>query len=351
MLMLLATGVASAAPVAWTPFVQIDAFAHAQPVPVRAYVDDWNAPLDSGSDAVTHNRFELGVRRGPWSVSYVQHYDYEIKASPDAALFYHQTRNRSALTTGTVYALEVDAYHLRRQGLRVGYSHEQGSWTWSGGLSLLSGQKLLDGQLGGTATALGNKDYDYSAQVNYFYSRDELFERRVGAPAAKGYALDAGITGPLAPGVVLSLRVEDLWGAMHWSQAPVTSAVATSANKQFDSDGFVQYTPAVSGTERFADYVQRIHPQAHAEVDASFNARYSAGASARVTEVDWYPGLFLRRHLADEVHVTAEWLPAHGAGGLKFKYRQFGVGWASDRLKFDDARLLQLHLSAAYAFQ
>lgn len=334
----------------WRPFVEADSFAHAEPVSIHAYINDWDGPLQSGSDAVTHNRLEIGVRHGAWSYGYVQRYDYEIKATRDAAVLYHQVKNKAELVPGTEYDLDVRAYHHRSQGLRLAFRQGGAHWSVEPGLSLLSGQKLINGRIDGQATALGGKEYAYNAAVNYYYSEDVLFDRQVKAPSGEGFALDLRLDYRPDEHWRLSFVGQDLYGFLRWRDAPVTEAVATSDTREFDEDGFVRFRPTLTGREFNESYSQRLHPRGLLAADWAVRPDSKLGLRLRLTEVRQYWSLTAGHEFASGLSTDLEFMPDLLAFGGGLRYSGFRFALMADKLKFEDARVLQLQLGWAYPF-
>ncbi|HSW13002.1 MAG TPA: hypothetical protein VLI06_09210 [Solimonas sp.] len=340
---LLLPAAAAAAPL--QPFVQIESFAHSEPVSVHAYVDDWEGPLeDDGADAVTHNWFETGVRMGPWSYSYVQRYDWELKATRDAAKLYHQVKNKIELVPGTTYDLEVRGYHNRSQGLRIAYAQQAGDWSIEPGLSLLSGQALINGRIKGNATALDDNEYGYDAAIRYFYDKDRLFDRRVDGPSGEGLSLDLLLRYRPGERWLLSLQARDLYGFLRWHDTPITEALATSDVREFDEDGYVRFRPTLTGREFNQGYTQRLHPHGLLLAKWSMRPDTRLGAQLRLTEVRQYPGLLAEHDFASGLQADVQLLANPFALGAGLRWQGFRLGVLSDRLKFEDAQLLQLEL-------
>jgi len=330
------------------PFVVLDVFAHSEPVPVHAYIDDWDARLRSGTDAVTHNRLETGVRSGRWTYSYVQRYDYEVKASPDAALLYHQIQNKIEFTPGKIYDLDLRAFHNRSQGLRLAYRFDAGPLEIEPGVSLLSGQALIDGRIRGIAEAIAPKEYRYEADVRYHYSEDVLFDRPVSAPDGEGVSLDLRLQYRPGDAWLLQAQGYDLLGMLRWHDAPVTDAVATSDTQEIDEDGFTRYHPTLSGRESNENYSQRLHPRGRLAVEWSGLPRTRVGVSLRLNEVGSYLSLSARQAIGQCWGTTMELLPQLRAAGLGVDCGRFRFSLLADSLRFEKAQVLQLGLSVAY---
>lgn len=335
----------------WQPYVAVDSFAHAEPKTIHDYIDDFDGPLHGGSDALTHNWFETGARHGAWSYGYVQRYDYEIKATRDSAVLYHQVKNKIDLVPGTTYDLGVRAFHNRSQGLRVAYRFEGADWSVEPGLSLLSGQALTDGSIAGVATAVQAKEYAYNAEVGYHYTEDFLFDRDVRGPTGEGWSLDLGLHYRPMPDWELSLVGRDLLGFLYWRDAPVTTAVATSDTREFDDDGYVVFRPMLTGREFNEDYSQRLHPRGLAVLQWQATQGTQLGLRWRLTEVRQYLSLVAAQQLAKEVSVDLEWMPDLQAYGAGLRWSGFRLGLMADALRFEETQVLQLQLGWAYRFE
>ncbi len=335
---------------AWTPYFELDAFAHAEPVAVHDYLNDWKGSLDGGSDAVTHNRIEIGVRNDAWSVGYVQKYDYEIKASRDAAILYHQIKNKQDLTPGTVYNLNLRAFHNRSQGLRLARRHSRGELDIEAGLTVLSGQALIDGSIHGVGSAINSNEYAYNASVSYHYNEDVLFDRNVRGPSGEGFSLDLAINYRFSNQWNLALSGSDLLGFLYWRDAPATSAVATSDTQEFDADGYLRFRPTLTGLEFNEDYRQRLHARGRAALQWQALQGTRLDVKLRMTEVESYPSLSISQQLAHSVLLDLEWMPSLDAVGAGLHWHHLRLSVLSDAWRFEDAHVLQLQLGWMHRF-
>ena len=245
------------------PYLRVDSFSHTEPVAIHAYTTRWQGALRSGSDAITHNWFESGACYAAFCAGWVERLDYEIKANRDTAEFYYLTRNRLDLTPGRAYVLRARVFEQRSRGPRLAYRAEPlGGFSLELGLSLLDAMRMTNGEITGSALVNGPKDYNYNAQVAYFYSRDHLFERQTPAPAGNGLSLDVSAAWRINEDFYVHAQVRDAYGYLKWERAPFTTATVDSSNKQFGPDGYVTYNPTLHGFEGNSDYRQRLHPRA-----------------------------------------------------------------------------------------
>jgi len=334
----------------WQPYAAVEAFAHSEPVSVHDYINEWDGPLQEGSDAVTHNWMEIGARRGPWSFAYVQRYDYEIKASRDAAVLYYQVKSKQDLVPGRVYDLELRAFHNRSQGLRLGYRLSFGRLQMEPGISLLSGQALIDGAVHGVGSAVDENEYSYNAAVSYHYSEDVLFDRGAASPSGEGFSLDLALNYRIAEHWHLALTGRDLLGFLYWRAAPVTTAIATSDTREFDSDGYLRFRPTLTGREFNENYRQRLHARGVAALQWQARQATRLEMKLRMTEVRHYPSLGLTQQLAPSLALDLEWMPGLDAFGTGLQWSGLRLAVMADALKVEDAQVLQLQLGWSYPF-
>ncbi|MGQ0698626.1 MAG: hypothetical protein ACT4PZ_10325 [Panacagrimonas sp.] len=346
----LLAGLAPIPATAWTLKTELSSFAYNEPVPVSNYLQDWDGPLESGSDGITRNTLFIGATQGPWQVGYVQRYDWEIKASRDMARLYFEASNKRDLTPGREYALDLRIFHQRSQGIRLAYEWSGADWSLSLGASALDGITLTQGRLHGKALVVGEKDYEYQAQVAYGYTKDFLFGRHARAPEGLGLSTDLKVRWRPTPAYLIELRIDDLWGRLWWRDVPYTDAVATSQTERRDEDGYVVFDPTLSGRESFRSMSQRLHPAAQLQARYTMNDRDEFGLGADASEVQLIPEVFWRRHLGGTLMLGAQAFPGQAALGFEGQAGPFKLRYASDALSFNDAHFLRVELSLGVQF-
>ena len=336
----------------WSTFLRADDFTFTGPVCIHEYLHDWHGPVRGDGDALTYNWFETGLRYGPFSLSYVDRYDYEIKASSDSALFYALTKNREPLMQGAVYAIDVRAYHHRSWGMRTAWELKPvDTLVVEPGLTILRGESIENGTLAGQVEVNASNDYNYQAQLSDFYSRDYILKLPVpGATRGTGLSLDLSLHWNPLKRWSLYAEGRDLYGYIDWRSAPTTFATATSATKHFDSSGYVEYSPTLSGIMQTVSYRQKLKPHGTLGTDWSFDERLVAGSSVFLTDVHPFWSLSLRRRFWDEVWLGAQAMPLNKAGGFSVQWRQLSASLLSDGYSFGSAHLMSAHLNLVWMF-
>jgi hypothetical protein len=261
-------------PVSANPYLVLDSFSHSESVPITDAIGDWENPIKDGDKAFTYNWAEIGATYKAFGLGFLSRYDYELQYSPGTAEFYHLVNNKKSLPLNKQYNLDLAAKHTYSEGVRLSYCFQfkkQLEITIGG--SYLKGLRLTDGRLRGTATAIAENDYDFNANVDYYYSEDVLFDRKVDKPDGVGFSIDSLINWRIRQKLNMRLAITDLIGRMYWSNAPNTTATATSATKDYDEDGYVKYNPALSGYETNRDFTQKLYPRVNLKFNYSLDSK------------------------------------------------------------------------------
>jgi hypothetical protein len=161
-------------------------------------------------------------------------------------------------------------------------------------------------------------------------------------------SLDASMVWRINERFVVHAQARDLYGYLKWDRAPFTTATATSATKTFGADGYVNYSPTITGVEGSQNYRQRLHPRALLGVDYQWSQDNTIGLHLRLTEVKTYASLRVARQYPGCLTLNAELMPRQRALGIGASCGPILFSLMSDSLRFEDAHLLQMNLVLAY---
>ena len=272
----LVLGVAGPVQAQWQPYWSLETTSYSEPLSVHAMIDELDGHLRSGERAFTLNRFEIGVARGPWTLSAYSRYDYHLKFSKDSAELVHHGENDLPVDANRDYDIDLNAQHLFAHGLKVGFTHAV-TQELNLGLSLayINGQSLIDGTVYGDISTDNLSTFSGEAFVSYRYSEDVLLHRPVDEPKGHGYSVDLEAQWQATERLTLRLAAYDLISAIYWQDAPYTSARLTSATVDFDADGFINTTPLLAGVEGQDDYRQTLPVRTHSGAVYRVNPRLS----------------------------------------------------------------------------
>jgi len=243
-------------------FYEQTSFAHSEALPLNIVLDGWKVPYSDGEFTQGFIRSELGVQVPGYRFSLLYRIEAQLKYNSDTVEFIHRTKNKDALDAQRKYDILLDAYHFDARGFKVGFDQR-----WSEKIStslevsFLQAKQIIEGKLYGDATAISEKDYDFNLAVDYRYSEDHLFDRKVNRPEGYGFALDFSIHLNPNNNFEIDLSVFDLFGLIYWENAPRTDASASSGVKHYDELGYVIYEPVLSGWETTGAYTMRLKPR------------------------------------------------------------------------------------------
>lgn len=343
---------AAATALAKDGYAELEVFSYSQAVPVDAAIHEWRgSAFRDGTVALLLSRAEAGVQDGRWRLGLLTRVDYQLRFSRDAAEFYHRISNRLPLEPGREYVVAVNAYYVFANGVRAGYLlQDRPDFGLELGVSLLSGQRLTDGRLNAIATAVAPNDYEFNLAVDYFYSRDVLFQRENPAPTGKGISTDVRLLWRPGPDVLAHVVITDLWGRMYWHDAPYTHATGTSATKEYDDQGYVRFKPLISGVEGNNDYTQSLPPRLQLALQYHLSAQYSALGEVLYTKVETFSALGLAYTSPQGV----EWQGLYDFTTQGVTLRGIAATWSAgvglDSLDLDRARTIKLMLQWRHRF-
>ena len=259
-------------------FTRVDSFSWSEPVTLNAAFRDWQGDFLGGNQQFSDNWLETGVRVNDWTLAFLYRYDIALRFSQDTADFYYRSQNDLSIDPDRRYHLSLNGLRFTARGLRFSKMHQPVhslSLTW--GLSLFEADQRIDGEINGT---------DRSARIDYFYSKDELFDRVVDRPSGTGISLDLAFKTHVFTDTRITAHVTDLLGTILWQDAPRTQASASLDRTSSNQDGVVTLEPLISGRETIKSndwqiLQPRVHIQVHQplnpRIDALFDYRYQHG--------------------------------------------------------------------------
>ncbi len=258
----------------WKVFTSLDLFAYSAPVSVDKFANDFDAPLESGDTAFTHDQIEVGVQWNEWRVSYVQRFDYVTSFTEDTALYHHSEKNNIPLATDREYDLLLDVERLKATGIKLGYTWDfrddlsfdiavayynelsdlqSGKAALNGDLEPITDQLIADAEAILDGVSAGNRDLspllalveDVNARllIDYYYDdpkfQEPFYSKPVitgpanpvisgvdfSEPGGTGYSLDLGVNWQVTDQLNLDLKLFDVVNKFSWENAP--SSVAT----------------------------------------------------------------------------------------------------------------------------
>jgi hypothetical protein len=259
-------------------------------------------------------------------------------------------KNKTPLVPGEQFDLLLDANTMVSDGLRITFSQEYSqSFSYGVSVSYLRGELFNDGSLSGQAEVITDKEYEFSFDVDYYYSEDKLFDREVDPPQGRGYALDLVFDWQLSDKLKFGFQAYDILTRMYWEDAPRTIATASSDTKEYDEDGYVIYNPVVSGLETNQDYVQEIPRKIFLSADYSIG-RYVFDMAYRDYEIKSFYLLGAGININNTSRIGLSCNLTARSCGVDYFNRWFKFRLITDDLDLEEALALELLLSVSYRF-
>jgi hypothetical protein len=256
----------------WEIYSQVDLFAFSETIAVDKFVNKFDANLEGGDTAFTHNLIEAGVKWRGLKLAYVHRFDYVTRFTEDTARFHHSEKNQIAIDQRRVFDLLLSVERIQAKGIKVGYETRlfrnfsvSADVSWYDDISQLqSGSAAAIGnpdpitpeimaEIDALADTVDLDDRDISAlndilrdvtgnlHIDYAYDEPKFNERfyrepviigdpnpvltgvDFSAPAGEGYAVDIGIAYSPTEWLDLRLKLYDVVNEFTWDNAPVTT--------------------------------------------------------------------------------------------------------------------------------
>ena len=326
-------------------YTEFDSFTRSDPVTINGAFHEWEGKFYGGDQQYSYNWAEIGVREKHWGLGFLKRLDYQVKYSDKMAETLYLTQNKLDLTTNQDVPLYLDVHHFQGTGVRLSYRNQTSAkFNFEVGLSYLKGERLTEGNARGNLTPLSQKDYDYTADVDYFYSEDDLFDRIVSEPQGKGFSFDLKFDYNISERSKLTAKIQDAWAEIYWKNAPFTRATAHSDTKQFDADGYVHIESHLAGIEGQRNYRQTL--PARTKLSLSHKIGLSTEAEINYWRLPLDDGYNLGIGRSWKKNkLSIHYWPELGAVGLGLELGRLSIAITSDKLDFDDARTLGVNIT------
>jgi len=319
-----------------------------EPVSVDGALHEWRGGFYDGDRAYTHDRIETGWRRGKINMGYVRRFDYEVDMNADTAEFFYRVKNKLDLTAGRVYDVDFSVRNSYSHGIHIQYwLLERERLKLQVGVSLLQGISLTEGNVNGRASVLSNSDYDFDVGLDYFFTKDVIFNLPVDSPSGYGLGNDVYFYFRINSKQSTEITARDILGAIYWLKTPHITAQVSSDTKTYDQDGWVRYDPVLSGRKSYRGFTQMLPMR----VDIKWLYDWTPSATLYTT-VHYHRLRSLFRlganyKLSSAANLDLSAVDA-GAVTLGGQYRQFKLSVSADSLSYSRAHLLSLTMYFVY---
>lgn len=349
------------------PDAQIDwtvmATAHSPTQPIAEFLDDWDAPLDSGDHAYAQGRASFEVRPAGSAISYGLgwRYDYLMTFSEETAQVYWQYENKQPASTSQTYPLFLEAKHNERVGANIGLTQQVlPNWQLTTRANVWQGLHALDGKIVGDLSTRALPDSEMTnirdsldktnAYIDYYYDKPALGEEDLGwnpaKPSGYGYSLDLELTGKLSDATQLAIRGYDVLGRMRWKDMP-----STRYTLDYDVNGRPLYS--IEGQLSTNDVTQTLPWRVEGSLQHQLDNRWQIGAHGQVNDIqDLYQLSVGYQTLSDIYPLTITGLiePQTHAAGIALDSHYGGIKLLTDSLDSEKAKRSEISLYGRYTW-
>jgi hypothetical protein len=259
----------------------VESLSYSDTVSIRSALNNWkNGYFKPGQRQWSWNWVELGVRKNNMGIGLIERVDYDLRFNKDTAEFYWLTANKRPLPAGGHFNLDLNAKAFKAIGLRVFWGNQVNLLNqplhYQIGLSYLRAYYRIGGSITGTANMLSDSNYQYDGNVDYAYTRDILFGRKVGSVSGNGFSFDLNLDGQLTSKIAYKLQVRDLFARIYWHDMPYTQAVVNSNQQSLDKNGYLSIVPLISGYEgKKSSDTQTLSPRGYLQLAQQINPEYA----------------------------------------------------------------------------
>lgn len=257
------------------------------PLSVSEYQDKWQGayhPRDGRNVGLMSQRADIAFQLAGWRLGAFQRREALIDSNRDATDLVHLYKTRGQVAAGQLFAVSLNYQAYDAMGWRV-----DKAWQWQFaksseltlgiGCSILEGRRVRAGAANGSVTSLGAGKYNYALGIDDADTRKTYPFQTPGEPEGRGQAWDLGLSLKTHDVLRLELLVNDLLANIRWRDIPSTVANANSGVTTTDANGYIIYTPALSGRNSRRNFTQTLPVRWFAGAEASpwKNITVSAG--------------------------------------------------------------------------
>ncbi|MDF1644819.1 MAG: hypothetical protein P1U80_11615 [Pseudomonadales bacterium] len=273
------------------PYSELDTFSYGGPLPLRQLINNMKGSASLGDEehALSHFDWEVGMQlENGWRIGAFLRHDYYTRFDPDTLRLIHQDKNDLPVETNQRYDIWFKIHHLKADGVRIHMPQlNHGSWQLRLSVSLFHARGLSDGTISGQIDTTSNS-FSGLVDLDYRYNRDQLLDRQVDSPVGWGYGIDIELQWQPSSSINAYIQIKDIAARVRWQQAPFTTAQLTSSTVNFDSNGFIETTPALSGFEGYRSYTQKLPLQSKMQISYRVAGQYSLFATNEIYSTEHF---------------------------------------------------------------
>lgn len=313
------------------------------PISLYGMFHDWDGdyhPKSNTNIAMQDMRLDIGTNLvNDYYLGYFYRYNVYINAGKDFTDFFYRTKNHLDLDPTRTYDLNLNIEGIEQDGFivahnKVVFDNGNDSIKIGGAWSFTVGRDMQHGTINGKATIPSNKSYEASGEVSSYYTHNYLYDLDVKKATAYGYGTDFSIEYKnKAYDVDVDFIVNDLWSKMYWKNLPYSHVNINTNNESFDEDGYIHYSPSISGTEVYKDFTQTIDPRYRIEVNKEMQNDLNLAIGTDFIYDTLFPYITVNKDLSESKNILFSYENKFKSFGIDYKDNSFSIGITSDGIQ------------------
>lgn len=246
-------------PSGWHPFVEVRAWAGYDALAIGELDGDWSgrfSPKSGRNVMLRRNRAEIGVENADWRLGWEVRQEANLIADRQTLEFIRRFKQRSAASGAASAELAASFTMWSAQGPRLGrwFGPTASGWLPRVYLSgaIYTKATLRQEDVTGAVHYASADQYDFNLRRTDANSRYR-YPFMQHEPGASGASVSVRFAWRLSEAVSVDANIDDAWSAMRWRDLPVKEEQLNSQVSTYDAQGYVDYQPLLSGTNRQLD--------------------------------------------------------------------------------------------------
>ncbi len=317
---------------AWRIKTLASQFEAADVAPVRALSGDWSnyRPRDGRNVALQSARLELSASKALWEVGAAVRSDIVIEGSRGAFDIVNAYKQKREPASGSEFNLDATEQGVIWAGLR-------GARTWvlrpgtehgvqlTTAVTLLSVRRIQLTAVSGSARFNSASGFDFNAQTTQQDSHVQFGGYGHEGAVGRGYTAEIGLLWQPTARSFVNLSIADAASRLKVKQVATEQMSASSTTRLFDSNGYLDYHPLLSGRDSARDVSLRLARKISLSAGTRVDMRVdNNAATSAVIGARW-------EHIAG-IHIPSVWAAVPLQRGLDLqldadaRFKSFGVG-------------------------
>lgn len=269
-------------------------------------------------------------------IGYTYREEIFMDASEDAVSLVYLVTNKKDLPIGKKYQLELNINAFKVQGITYAnkwkiYNHDGWKVSFGGGVELLSAMEGQDGNVQGDAVARSQQNYDFYATSEYHYTHNYLYDLDVKKAHAYGYTTHLSLL-LQKDKVKILLLANDFIGKLYWKDFAYSDVHLSSANKYYNSQGYVRYRPTLSGYEGYENYTQTMLQKFRVMGEYKFSYRNSLVLGSDMIDKVYLPYIHYAHRFEKNFKIDFGYETRFQSVNIGFHYKGYALTVRSDDL-------------------